>query len=135
MRNVPPDVTDFPSLIRWLAHQYHGGSYYPMAARLKCAPAAIYKWRDGMARPKLDTVAKFCEVYDLDITWLIRLVRQSVASVLLALTTLATVPAAAGPLPMVAPHADSEYYVNRRRRPRRPRTVRSAQWRVTSAAA
>src|SRR5262245_41992787 len=75
---IPPHVKDFASLIRWLADTYHGGHVYPISKRAGVSSAITDRWRHGVIRqPRLETVRKVCDAYNLSFSAVIRLLASA----------------------------------------------------------
>jgi transcriptional regulator with XRE-family HTH domain len=66
-RSIDPGVSNFRSLIQWLAKEDHGGTYRAMAKRVGVSVALVYQWRDGVVnQPTLEHLRKLCRAYNLN---------------------------------------------------------------------
>lgn len=77
-RPIPPSVRDFPSLIRWLADEFHQGAVIQVAERARLSPANAHLWVHGRTRnPKIESLEALCAAYSLDFDDVRALVRRS----------------------------------------------------------
>lgn len=84
---MKPNVTDFPSLVQWVADKYHGGVIDQISRHAGISPALASKWSKGQVRqPTLGTLEKFCKAYRLDFDWVRGLVRRTAAAVAVLLS-------------------------------------------------
>ena len=90
MANLPPEVTDFQSLVLWLLRTRHRDTALQMARHLKIASGTVDKWRHGITRnPALSTLTLLAERYRLPLADVIKICAKRVAVLLLVLANTA----------------------------------------------
>jgi transcriptional regulator with XRE-family HTH domain len=64
--DIPPDIDNFPSLIRWLIRT-QDGSAYGMAKRLGVSTSLINQWLSGKTvSPHIRQIGNFCKTYKME---------------------------------------------------------------------
>jgi transcriptional regulator with XRE-family HTH domain len=68
MKHLPPDVSDLPSLVRWIRDTYHKGKTYPISKRVGISAALADHWAHGTVKsPSVITTMKLCAAYKLPV--------------------------------------------------------------------
>lgn len=78
---MPESVSSFSDLVGWLLKEHHEGKPYRMAKALGVSAGLPFQWRDGTVKaPASSTIARICEVYELDYDAVIRVIYPAPSS-------------------------------------------------------
>ena len=71
---LPPNVTTFPQLIRWIADEYHDGAVWRIAPQIRVSVPLVNHWVHGVVRsPQTTNLIALADRYGLDFTEIVRL--------------------------------------------------------------
>lgn len=75
---IPAHVRTIGALVHWIADTYHDGAVYPIAARTRLSPGILARWAgDSVKTPRLDSVVRFADAYQLNSQDVLTLVYRS----------------------------------------------------------
>ena len=74
---MTPRVSDFPSLIRWIADHHHDGVVKTIAKEIGVSVPLVNQWVHGVVEnPRTGNLLRLSQRYDIDFMFIIRLVAR-----------------------------------------------------------